>query len=59
MVFLQALVLAGLQSADSIVLGSGSADTPDAEADARVLAGLLQVRQHCWVGRQKGDTTHV
>lgn len=39
----QALLCAGIHQADSVVLGPGGGEVMDAEADARVLAGLLQV----------------
>lgn len=41
---LQALQQAGIKSAACIVLGTGGGHPTDAEADARVLASLLQVR---------------
>lgn len=42
-VVLQALQSAGITRADCVVLGTGPGQPTDAEADARVLAELLQV----------------
>jgi len=42
-VLLQALAAAGIKAADTVVLGTGRGDPSDQEADARVLAALLQV----------------
>jgi hypothetical protein len=41
---LQALQQAGINNAACVVLGTGGGHPTDAEADARVLAALLQVR---------------
>jgi hypothetical protein len=43
-VSVQALQQAGVKGAECVVLGTGSGQPTDAEADARVLASLLQVR---------------
>jgi hypothetical protein len=43
-VCLQALEQAGIKNAACVVLGTGGGHPTDAEADARVLASLLQVR---------------
>jgi hypothetical protein len=40
----QALQQAGLKGAECVVLGTGPGHPTDAEADAHVLASLLQVR---------------
>jgi hypothetical protein len=50
---LQALAAAGIKAADTVVLGTGRGDPSDQEADARVLAALLQVSVSAadWAGR--------
>jgi hypothetical protein len=42
----QVLLEAGIKTADAVVLGSGPPAGNELEADARILAAVLQVRGH-------------
>lgn len=57
---LQALLDAGIKTADAVVLGSGSTTSNDLEADARVLAAVLQVRRvETWPNRTLPDAENA